>query len=134
MKSYSQFKTQNMKKNLLLVLAVVAALAVSCTPVSAQGKKDSTISANPMLGGTLTADTFLINSSYIFNRSDTISVVAYCLTNPKNLKFKWLKLYGITGINEYVVDINGLMLYHSYLMPDRKTPVKFKVIYSVNND
>ncbi len=63
---------------------------------------------------------------------DTIPVIAYCI-DAKTLKTQWRKLYAIEGWNNPSINMNGLMLYQSYLMPDRKTPVTYKVVYAINS-
>lgn len=68
---------------------------------------------------------------YGFTSTDTVKVIAYCLIDPEKLKFNWLKLYGVIGGNYTAVNFNGLMIYNQYL-DLKKSPVKFKVIYSIN--
>lgn len=84
-------------------------------------------------------DTFNVYSAIkqggIFNtyyKPDTIPVIAYCLIDTSKLIFKWRKLYAIRSFESMAVNFNGLMIYSQYLMSNRKTPVKFKVIYSIN--
>lgn len=73
-----------------------------------------------------------INSSLLWNnqRLDTVKVIA-CIINPKNLKTKWIKLYAVSGMWKPLINFNGLMIYDEYLMPDRKTKSKYKVVYAI---
>jgi hypothetical protein len=74
----------------------------------------------------------LKGTSYSYkNWQDTVRVAAWCMTDTATLKMEWKKLYGVYGNDIPSVNINGIMLYRYYLMPDRKTPVTFKVIYSI---
>ena len=67
----------------------------------------------------------------IVTKVDTIAVYAYCLIDTVNLIPEWRKLYGVWSFNNPVVIMNNIRLYDQYLMPDKKTPVKFKVIYAI---
>jgi hypothetical protein len=62
-------------------------------------------------------------------KPDTVPVLAYCCTAAKKMKFKWLKMYGIT-FNTTI--FNNLKIYGAYLMPDRKTKAIYRVIYSID--
>jgi hypothetical protein len=71
--------------------------------------------------------------AFNFSKTDTVRVIGYCLIDKRKLVFKWRHLYAVFGLSEPYINFNGLLVYKKYLMPDRKTSVKFKVIYAVEN-
>lgn len=71
-------------------------------------------------------------STWNTSKIDTVQVLAYCIDDFDKPSLSWKKLYAIYGFNQPSVNFNGLMVYQSYLMPDRKTPVTFKVVYAIN--
>lgn len=66
-------------------------------------------------------------------KPDTIQVISFCI-DTATLETKWRKLYGIKGYGMTALYAYGFWMYKQYLMPDRKTPCTYKVIYSLDSN
>lgn len=64
-------------------------------------------------------------------KPDTIQTISFCI-DTATLETKWRKLYGIRGYGMTPLYAYGFWMYKQYLMPDRKTPCTYKVIYSLD--
>lgn len=71
-----------------------------------------------------------LHRNYTSQKPDTVQVIAFCL-DTATLDTKFRKMYAIQGLNYPSFNMNGLTIYKQYLMPDRKTPSIYKVIYSI---
>lgn len=107
-----------MKKTILLLLALTFSFCAVAQTKTSGLRQD---------GMGIDTTMFVRNR---WHTQDTVAVIAYCV-DVTTLKTQWRKLYAIQGWNYPSIDMNGLMLYQSYLMPDRKSPVTYKVIYSI---
>lgn len=71
----------------------------------------------------------IIGSNNVFH-ADTVAVIAYY--QVKDTVFSWRKMYAVNKWGSVYVFNNTLYLYPLYLEMDRKTTVKNKVIYAIN--
>jgi len=64
--------------------------------------------------------------------ADTTQVVGYACVDFKRSKFKWIKLYGVSGDQgNKIIFNNTLYMFPTYLMPDRKTRCPYTVVYAI---
>jgi hypothetical protein len=73
------------------------------------------------------------NGATFNQKPDTVKVIAFCQDTIHSTNFTWRKMYALIGISHMAVNINGVMLYKEYLMPDKKTKPTFKVIYAIED-
>lgn len=102
-------------KKILIILILLCSIGV----------KAQTIKTSPLDINT--------NIVYTFTerKPDTVQVLAYCIDNFDTPTFSWRKLYAVYGWDFPSINLNDLVIYKKYLMPDRKAPVTFKVVYAI---
>lgn len=118
----------------ILLIAIALGLLSSLCDAQIKITKADSLRIDSARWGLTTASSLTSAGTNYFTineKSDTIPVLAYCCVNFNKPKFKWIKMYGIRQYFGYITNFNGLMIYESYLMSDRKTKSIYHVIYSI---